>query len=435
MTAHDRITFWPEVGPTESLYSICSALQHLRGGVSARKHSLYLFDDEGAAWLRQVPVNLNHYCHVTHGLLGTPQEILLDRTAVGLHLRFMDPKTANNFVLRACTPRAPGFKFQTPETKRLRLCIECVMEDRQTLGRTTWRLEHQLPGVKICTTHRQWLQEIPESNRQGSKAWLRADMFVSKEPCIPIPLKCDAELEWCNLADILWVLKSHHRVFPPLLHQVLAAHLTEIRVLKAGRFLNSKIAASWLKRHWLPFFDAGFEALQGDWLSFLDGRGAHHPLKWAALFASCISAARLNQKLGCAYQHQATLDGKWVVAAVSNEDLLPQEVWDALISGAEVPNVAAETNRTTSSINRALRLNPELKVLRDANVRQNILMPRRQWVLDFLRKHPGAKRRQLLQNDSASLRWLDLNDREWLWTHVPPTKSGRWPQRALFAEQ
>ncbi len=428
----DSITFWPTVGMTETLYSVCSALRHLRGGVSNEHHSLLLFDESNAGWLRQVPANLDYFCRVTYGQLGTPKEILADRTTFGFHMRFLKPSVANDFLVKACAPRTSGFKFPSPETRKLRLCVECVLEDREELGRASWRLEHQLPGAKVCMTHGHWLEEIAEINREGSRSWLRADQFVDREPAIPARQYTTEWADWQNLADILWVLKSHERVFPPLLHQVLAEHLASTRAISAPRFLNSKTAADCLKRNAPAYLNDELEPLQGDWLRFLDGRGAHHPLRWAALFASCMSGTRLNLKLGRAYPCQATLDGRWEVASRGNEDLLPKQVWDSLLAGADVTAVSRDTNRSAGAINRALRLNPELKAIRDAKILADILLPKRNWVCNFLRQQPGAKRKDLHRADSASLRWLDLNDREWLWQQVPPTKAGRWPQKPLF---
>lgn len=431
----DLLTFLPPIGDSETLYSICSALHHLRGGSSWQGAGIYFFDNPRASWHRQIPRNVDHFCRVTRNLLGTPEEVLNDRTIVGFHARFMNHDDAKDFIAQARTPSEKVARFPSPDTKRLRLCVQCVMEDREELGRGTWRLEHHLPGARVCMVHGHDLQEVSPSNAHRFRTWLRPDDYVGSTPNVsPANFTPDRE-NWACLAQVLWVLKCHPRISPPLLHHVLAEKLASIRAIPAARFLNSKAAESWLntKRH-VVFLHSDLEPLQGKWLRFLDGRGAQHPLRWAVLFASCMGSWELNVALGRAYSLQATLDGRWEVSGQGHLDLLPQHVWDALLDGVCIRKIAQTWRMTAVTINRALRLNPELKSLREEKVRNDLLIPKRDWVSSFLRRKPNASRADLRKADSAKLRWLDLNDKEWLWRQVPPTKSGRWPQRLLFAE-
>jgi len=97
---------------------------------------------------------------------------------------------------------------------------------------------------------------------------------------------------------------------------------------------------------------------------------------------------------------------------------LPKYIWDALLEDMAISTAAHHWGMQPASLNRALRLNPDLKAIRDAYIEKNILQPKREWVCGFLLKHPNASRADLRREDSASLRWLYLNDKEWLWRHV-----------------
>ena len=431
----NHLTFLPPVGDSETLYSICSAIHHLRGGSSWQSAGSFFFDDPVASWHRQIPGNIDHFCKVTCNALGTAEQILNDRTILGFQTRFMSNAVAKEFVSRARGPRHKSHRFPSPDTKRLRYCVECVVHDRQALGRGTWRLEHQLPGAKVCMDHARDLKEASPTNGHRFRNWLRPDDFVEPSPCLlPVDYTPD-RLHWACLAQILWILKCHPRISPPLLYQVLAEKLADIRAIPAARFFNSKAAEKWLRtmKH-IPFLHSDLEPLQGKWLRFIDGRGTQHPLRWAALFASCMGPLEFNVALAKAYPLQATLDGRWEISGQGHLDLLPQHVWDALLEGMAVKEVAERWCLETSSINRALRLNPEFKATRDEKIRREMLLPKREWVRQFLQRKPGASRADLKKVDSASLRWLDINDKEWLWRQVPPTKSGRWPQRLLFVD-
>ncbi|MEO7888272.1 TniQ family protein [Polaromonas sp.] len=427
------LTFLPPVGDTETLYSICSALHHLRGGPCWKRAGISFFRDPRASSHRQLPRNLDHFCQVTRNLFGTAEEIVHDRTIVGFHARFMDDSAAKRFVAATRGPRNNLIRFPNPEARKLRLCVQCVMDDREALGRGTWRLEHHL-GARVCMDHGRDLLEIVFNSYQSS-SWLRPDDFVDKNPTLTPVIFSEDQVSWMALAQILWILKSHPRICTPLLHHVLAEKLANIGAITAARFLNSASTASWLKEKSLPFLRHNLQPLSGQWLKFLDGRGTHHPLRWAVIFAACMDPWELNVALGKAYSLQATLEGRWEASGQGHLDLLPQDVWDALLDGISVPEVARNWGRAPASINRALRLNPELKALRDAKITKDILTPKREWVCGFLQRVPHASRADLRKVDSASLRWLDLNDKEWLWRQLPPTKSGRWPQRPLFPVQ
>lgn len=435
----DQLTFMPPVGSTETLYSVCAALHHLRGGMNWKKSGLYYFKDEKASWHRQMPCNLDHFCEVTRNLLGSPERILEERTLSGFYIRFMDPRASNDLIAQAKKPRPKFYKSADPDAKKLRLCPECVVEDRKALGRGTWRLEHQLPGARVCMHHGRDLQQTVEHNFEAFRHWMRPEDFVGNSPLLwHVELTPD-RASWVSLAKILWILKSHHRVSPPLLHHVLAQKLAHIGFLKAARFLSSKAVEDWLKSGrygsslYSPFLKSDLAPLQGKWLRFLDGRSANHPLRWAAVLAACMSPEELNLELGKASPLQATLSGRWDISGQIHEDLLPKHVWDALLEGMDIRDVKDHWGISAAMLNRALRLNPELKAIRETKIEKDILHPRREWVCRFLQENPSAARADLRREDSASLRWLDLNDQEWLWRHVPPTKSGRWPQKSLFS--
>lgn len=434
----DQLTFMPPVGKTETLYSVCASLHHLRGGVSWKKAGVYFFKDEMASWHRQMPCNLDHFCEVTRYLLGSPEKILEDRTLTGFYARFLEPKALNNLIIQARNPRLKHHKSADPDAKKLRLCPECVVEDRKELGRGTWRLEHQLPGAKVCMHHGRDLHQVVEHNFEAGRYWMRPEDFVGNEPQLWDVKLTHERASWVSLAKILWILKSHQRVSPPLLHHVLAQKLVQVGGLKSARFLSSKTAENWLKKGpygsslYSPFLESDLAPLKGNWLKFLDGRGAHHPLRWAAVLAACMTAQELSVELERASPLQGTLGGRWDISGQIHKDLLPKHIWDALLDGIDIRDAAEHWGLSAASLNRALRLNPELKAIRDEKIEKDILQPKREWVCRFLQVNPSATRANLRREDSASLRWLDLNDQEWLWRHVLPTKSGRWPQMPLF---
>lgn len=434
----DQVTFMPPVGSTETLYSVCAALHHLRGGMDWEKAGLYYFKDAMASWHRQMPCNLDHFCKTTRNLLGSPEKILEERTLAGFYVRFINPRESCDLIAQAKLPRPKFRKSADPDAKKLRLCLECVAEDRKTLGRGTWRLEHQLPGARVCIHHGRDLQQMLAHNFEAFRRWMRPEDFVGNNPMLKSFELTSSRASWGSLAKILWILKSHHRASPPLLRHILAQKLAAINVLKAPRFLSSKAAEYWLNNgpygdsRYSPFLKSDLRPLQGNWLKFLDGRGADHPLRWAAVLATCMSSEDLNLELDNASPLQATISGCWEISGQIYENLLPKHIWDALLEGVDIREVSDRWRIRPSGLNRALRLNPELKAIREMKIGNDILRPRREWIRRTIEENPGVSRANLFRRDSASLRWLELNDRVWYRQNVNSPNYESSLQKSLF---
>ncbi len=110
----------------------------------------------------------------------------------------------------------------------LRLCHDCVREDRERCGRAYWHRVHQAPGVLVCPVHTgTWLSRSHVGIRRHGKHCRKEDGFISCERALyemppgisemvgapPLQLRRIA-------ADIQWLL-SHNPI--PLDHSTLRA--------------------------------------------------------------------------------------------------------------------------------------------------------------------------------------------------------------------
>lgn len=90
----------------------------------------------------------------------TSDYLMLNHSASPIFASLLNPLMAHQWVQR-CKSGAwkPGVRnFGRGWTPKIRQgCTECVHEDQAAWGTGHWRVQHQLPGVRICTAHRKKL--------------------------------------------------------------------------------------------------------------------------------------------------------------------------------------------------------------------------------------------------------------------------------------
>jgi hypothetical protein len=145
--------------PGECLFGWCA--RHYRThGFRADVTGLALFARTQAHQHRNLPSGLDQFVSVTKGLLGTAEELLLQRTAACSYLPFFDEqqrayavaaarRREGTTLLKAITRIAGNFE----PLLDLRHCPDCRRADFRAHGEAVRRLEHQLPAVWYCNVH------------------------------------------------------------------------------------------------------------------------------------------------------------------------------------------------------------------------------------------------------------------------------------------
>lgn len=147
--------------PGESLYSLIAREHSISGRKKAVATINHFFGMAKERGLGNGRTEMDCLIERTDGALGSPSEILNERTILRYYRPFLRQRTR-----RLVQPGKFGgvdmLKFPLGlHTGRyltlypLKGCRACVEEDRSTTGMPYWRLEHQFPGVWVCLQHNQ----------------------------------------------------------------------------------------------------------------------------------------------------------------------------------------------------------------------------------------------------------------------------------------
>lgn len=436
------LTFFPKVGDTETLYSICARIHHRRGSRSSEVTSEWMFGFKTAAGLKGLPRGLTQFCTVTGKRLGSPQTILRSRTPFGIYLPLLSDPDAQKILDWACgspSERAPVMPLRAFKSKTdfpLRACQKCLEADSRVLGTGTWRVEHQLPGMFVCPWHgEQLLEQIFAGKRRQENKW-----HMTHDSELAFSSAGDTfaahSIWWLNYAKVAWVLFSHKKVSPPRLRAVLGQGLAHQGVVPTTfRFDRGRIE-DWWKQVKRPDFAQvrGMEALSSSkWLADLQlGRLSNHPVRWAVAFTASMSPEALSSRLDNAPSHQGDFDGSWMPTGDERLDMLSPVVWEMLSAGHDIIAVSAYSGKAPQVLRHALRMNPSMLRSRAATVRKIQLAAKRAMVQDFFIRNPRTGRVGLVGCLPAELRWLEAHDATWIAHQLRFGERTRSPQRTLF---
>jgi hypothetical protein len=311
-------------------------------------------------------------------------------------------------------------------------------EDFQALGSSIWRLEHQLPAVRVCMHHGSVLHElspIRDRLRNVETKWVRPADGLRDGRLNGLHIQAIDHAWWDQVTKIMWVLHSHPRVCGIRLHQILVTRLAHLGVIATGRRFDAQAIDAWWATALHPDFRGvpGLQAFHDSrWIrDLLLRRRCDHPIRWAFLCGSLMTAADVESNLSTAPSLQATLDGDWIAHGGNREDMLKPQVWRMLLKGIDISEVAKRSGMPASQLRHALRQSPGLQATRNAVRADQELAAKRLKIQDVLKRNPSAGRAELLKLRPAELRWLELHDPRWIAGQVAQAHSLRFRQAAL----
>ena len=417
------ITFWPNAGETETPYSIAARIHHVRGDASSAATSQWLFGFPTAAGLKDIPRHLDHFVRATAGLLGTPSEILKNRTVLGVYARFIEPAEIQRWIAWCSGKPSANKPFvslrstKLPASHPLRACLQCMDEDFHALGSPIWRVEHQLPATRVCVHHRSVLHELSPVRgrlRNFETKWVRPADGLGDGRLMEVRVAAEHQSWWEHVAKTMWVLHCHPRVCGIRLHQIMVTHLAHLGVVATARRFDAQKINAWWAAHPRPDFRdlPGYEGFHdARWIrDLLLRRRCDHPIRWAFLSASVMTAAELERHLSAAPSLQATFDGDWAALDGNREDMLKPHVWKLLLNGMDISEVAKRSGMPAPRLRHALSQSPRLQAARNAVRAEQELAAKRSIIQDVLKRNPSAGRAELLKLRPAELRWLELHD-------------------------
>jgi len=163
----------PQLDTGETIFSWCAAVHHLWGGTVSGDTSHALFGNGHAMRQHDIPRGLDMLTARCGGILGEPLQLLRLHSVAACYLPFLD--AADQADLAAQIGGGSRLHWRRgllsssrsmPVEHPLRMCDRCCADDADRLGRPTWRVMHQLPGVWVCAIHGDPLWTVPGRQRR-----------------------------------------------------------------------------------------------------------------------------------------------------------------------------------------------------------------------------------------------------------------------------
>lgn len=449
--------------PDECIYSVCCR-QHILWGNQSPEDTLdLLFGSRDKKFTHDFPSNLNLLTDFAKLVWGTSDEIISEHTIAPIFFPFQSSNHVKELKQALMGPHIGSMKYRLGlitgrfgGAHPLKACVKCMAADRSAMGVTYWHLSHQIPGVTTCPVHGVLLSESIE-NRQWSKGfkWLLPDepaLNVTDQSAID-PATCKALQNMSELAVDLWKSGSTSQFDIATVAQVYKEAFSnfgraqQAREAAADRFAE---LCAMLKQH--PPFTA-LPTTRMCAIAFISQmtrkpRGYCHPLKHLTLiwwlFGSLESFVR-------AYQHAANqqeipeaspslkliLNNTYVkpISAQGRKTGAPrpkklfndlkENILRALMTGTSKKEVCFIFEISISTVNRLLRLNPNIGKQINNNIKIKKLDAMRTRWHCAVDHSPSASANVIKKLVPSVYAWLYRNDQSWLLSQTGSLPNGR----------
>lgn len=469
--------------PDETLFSLCSRHHLLAGNLRAYSTCVQLFGHPQGGSQHDLPSRIDCFVDRTKGLLGDAKHIIFNHTLLPFYLPFHHADVALDAMAAMRSNSVSGLKFRLglPAAKwgahhPLKACHQCMDADVHTHGIAYWHLEHQIPGVWVCPTHGNWLQESQLKHTgvgrflwllPGNSTWQDTTSHVSQsktylvslaECCIAIA-HLPSNFQFCAIRLSTIYREALCRRFEGAsrglatlaaddfvnycsnfrgIHELSALPTTSSaaqaqlqRLISPNRCLGHPLRhalmAIYLFGSWKRFFDAYMKEDIGvtdtDHIAILKSEKSTdqsevRKLVVAALHAGELSASRIAIEFGLdvsTVMHIAAIEGISIKRRPKIlKGKLLEEILLHLNRGSEKSAIAQKFNISESSLNKLLKYSPDVHTRwRAARFELLRVNARKRWK-EVVDNNPnlGVKAVRLLE--PAAYMWLYRNDRAWL---------------------
>lgn len=292
--ASEKLPLIPAWRGDETLYSWAGWFHRVRGGGPPRETGTALFGVAHAYKDYGAPTKIQDFCNVTGGLLGDARSVLLTRTVLGAYYPFLRTNQQAMFdsLLLSSTRTSWLTRFGMcasglDDTKLLRWCPECAIEDLDLWHLARWRLPHQLPGAWWCIDHERQLM----THQPQHASWTAPPMNEG-------PVPHDRELAQKHrtalhaMASLAHGLIGASSINVPTLKRAVLSSLREQGVISNGKPLSAPALRRWFSD--TPIYKALLRVdlplahrLDSDWIyEALLKRRVGHPLLWVILWTA-----------------------------------------------------------------------------------------------------------------------------------------------------
>ena len=152
--------------PGETLFSLVSRHHYFWGHALSARTCEQFFDHPRAGSQHDLPSRLSHFVSRTAASFGNVEKVASEHTLLAYYAAFISAEELVNAIACMAGGSVAHLKLRLGIlTSRfranhpLKACAVCMVEDRAAFGWAYWHVDHQYPGVWICQTHGQQLQE------------------------------------------------------------------------------------------------------------------------------------------------------------------------------------------------------------------------------------------------------------------------------------
>lgn len=144
----------PIARPDETLYSVAARIRLANAARNDRDACRSMFGPSRNMRVSEFPVNLAHFCGVTHECFGDPARVLHNMTLAGFFERLDSrPWHAGSSNVPIATAGYGLATLSNGSAGRWQLCRRCVENDLASHATAFWRRAHHLPTGFLCTIH------------------------------------------------------------------------------------------------------------------------------------------------------------------------------------------------------------------------------------------------------------------------------------------
>lgn len=280
--------YFSEKYPDELLYSQFARFIESMNFPSPKSLVKLLFGKDSFSITIDFPTNLKIFLNsIPPGIFTSVDEIIDGHTLLPFYQPFLEVDTVLSMQEAmkknsggGIYPRSGAIARPVPLPKTFHFCPVCEQEDKEQKGESYWHRLHNLPGVKVCPTHKVWLEstDIPISagsrpgDRHGSISAQRAIRTVTPRLIDPHSL---VHVELLKIAaDAAWLLSNPQTVgLQVLRNKYKTAFIENGYASYSGRIRLREIIAAFLEYYpteLLQILNCELEnSASGNWLTRL----------------------------------------------------------------------------------------------------------------------------------------------------------------------
>lgn len=440
-------TFFPQVAPDETLYSVCARFHRSSGFPKSTTTSNILFGFAHAGALRDIPVGLGHLKHQLSEALPNIETILSRMTVAGVYLPFFSADRKSEFLTACTEPPGKRAKYRLGlhasrilAQHPLKLCPHCVEDDQRNLGFAIWHLNHQYPGSWVCPNHQTGLMEVPYE-KLPQRTWVLPHQSLGFAHSSPSLSHSETQHLYRLTKTMGWIASWPTLPVERLRH-ALIQRLYESGVIRSPKALSPSLLQSWFRSHFpesLIDICPEFRSMRNtNWIGeLLTRRRTDHPLRWAVLLTALFSQEEIHsldldrcEATDSYSSRQFTLP----TLDLSCKEIVkaPDHAYEELGRGVDIKTACAKIGISRGVLVRWLNQDSALaEHWANAKIHQKREQSRHA-LIELRRNQPRLSRAGILSRITAEYRWLERNDRDWLLENLPPLDRRASPQMSLF---